>query len=79
MNKKTGKDRFDFESALEELEALVTKLEKGDLPLEESLKEFERGVALTRSCQKELKEAEQKVNLLTEKGEEQDFDEHDIV
>jgi exodeoxyribonuclease VII small subunit len=79
MSKKTGKDRFDFESALEELEALVTKLEKGDLPLEESLKEFERGVALTRSCQKELKEAEQKVNLLTEKGEEQDFDEHDIV
>jgi exodeoxyribonuclease VII small subunit len=79
MSKKTGKDRFDFESALEELEALVTKLEKGDLPLEESLKEFERGVALTRSCQKELKEAEQKVNLLTDKGEEQDFDEHDIV
>lgn len=79
MSKKTGKDRFDFESALEELETLVTKLEKGDLPLEESLKEFERGVALTRSCQKELKEAEQKVNLLTEKGEEQDFDEHDIV
>jgi len=79
MSKKSGKDRFDFESALEELEALVTKLEKGDLPLEESLKEFERGVALTRSCQKELKEAEQKVSLLTDKGEEQDFDEHDIV
>jgi exodeoxyribonuclease VII small subunit len=79
MSKKTGNERFDFEAALEELEELVTKLEKGDLPLEESLKEFERGVALTRSCQKELKEAEQKVNLLTEKGEEQDFDEDDIV
>jgi exodeoxyribonuclease VII small subunit len=79
MSKKTSNDRFDFEAALEELEELVTKLEKGDLPLEESLKEFERGVALTRSCQKELKEAEQKVNLLTKKGEEQDFDEDDIV
>jgi exodeoxyribonuclease VII small subunit len=79
MSKKTANERFDFEAALEELEELVTKLEKGDLPLEESLKEFERGVALTRSCQKELKEAEQKVNLLTEKGEEKDFDQDDIV
>jgi exodeoxyribonuclease VII small subunit len=79
MSKKTDAERFDFEAALEELEELVTKLEKGDLPLEESLKEFERGVALTRSCQKELKQAEQKVNLLTEKGEEQDFDEDDII
>jgi exodeoxyribonuclease VII small subunit len=79
MSKKTDAERFDFEAALEELEELVTKLEKGDLPLEESLKEFERGVALTRSCQKELKQAEQKVNLLTEKGEEQDFDEDEII
>jgi len=79
MSKKTDAERFDFEAALEELEELVTKLEKGDLPLEESLKEFERGVALTRSCQKELKQAEQKVNLLTEKGEERDFDEDDII
>jgi exodeoxyribonuclease VII small subunit len=79
MSKKNAKDSFDFESALEELESLVEKLEKGDLPLEESLKEFERGIALTRNCQKELKEAEQKVRILTEQGNEEDFGEDDIV
>ncbi len=47
-----------------ELEALVERLEQGDLPLEESLKQFERGVALTRACQTALKAAEQKVEIL---------------
>jgi len=58
---------IDFEKALEELEELVVKMEKGNLSLEESLKYFERGVALTRTCQKALSEAEQKVQILLEK------------
>ena len=58
---------IDFEKALEELEELVVKMEKGNLSLEESLKYFERGVALTRMCQKALSEAEQKVQILLEK------------
>ena len=57
----------DFESALAELEALVEKMEQGDLSLDESLKQFERGVQLTRACQQALKEAEQKVQILLEK------------
>ena len=57
----------DFETALAELEALVEKMEQGDLSLDESLKQFERGVQLTRSCQQALKEAEQKVQILLEK------------
>jgi len=57
----------DFEKSLEELERLVEKMEAGNLSLEESLKYFERGVALTRSCQKALAEAEQKVRILLEK------------
>ena len=57
----------DFETALAELEALVEKMEQGDLSLDESLKQFERGVQLTRSCQKALQEAEQKVQILLEK------------
>jgi exodeoxyribonuclease VII small subunit len=61
----------DFEAALAELEALVEKMEQGDLSLDESLKQFERGVQLTRSCQKALQEAEQKVQLLLEKDGEQ--------
>ncbi len=59
------KPSVDFEQALQELEALVERLEQGDLSLEESLKLFERGMALTRACQKTLKEAEQKVEILT--------------
>lgn len=57
----------DFESALSELEALVEKMERGDLSLDESLQQFERGVQLTRSCQQALKDAEQKVQVLLEK------------
>ena len=47
-----------------ELETIVERLEHGDLPLEESLKQFERGVELTRSCQAALKQAERKVQVL---------------
>ncbi|MEW8451478.1 MAG: exodeoxyribonuclease VII small subunit [Candidatus Thiodiazotropha sp.] len=53
-----------FEEAMKELEALVESLEQGDLSLEESLKSFERGVALTRICQTSLQDAEQKVRML---------------
>ncbi len=61
----------DFEQSLTELEALVAKLEQGDVPLEEALKTFERGVALTRQCQAALRTAQQKVEvLLARNGEE---------
>ena len=60
----------DFEKALAELEALVGRLERGDLPLDEALKTFERGVELTRHCQAALKTAQQKVEiLLTRSGQ----------
>jgi exodeoxyribonuclease VII small subunit len=55
----------DFEAAMAELEAIVERLEHGDLPLEDSLRQFERGVELTRSCQAALKQAEQKVQVLS--------------
>jgi exodeoxyribonuclease VII small subunit len=58
-------DTFDFEGAMRELEAVVTRLESGDVPLEEALGAFERGVALTRSCQSALSAAEQKVEKLS--------------
>jgi len=54
------------EAALEELEQLVQRMETGELSLEESLKAFERGVVLTRDCQKALKDAELRVQALTE-------------
>lgn len=54
----------EFEASLAELEAIVARLEQGELPLEESLRQFERGVALTRICQKALAQAEQKIRVL---------------
>jgi exodeoxyribonuclease VII small subunit len=59
---------LDFEQALGELEQLVERLERGDLPLDEALKTFERGVALTRHCQSSLKAAQQKVEILMRKS-----------
>ncbi len=56
--------QLDLESALAELEALVKTMEAGDLSLDESMKNFERGVELTRFCQAALKDAEQKVDIL---------------
>jgi len=61
---------FNFETALTELNELVEKMEHGGISLEESLKNFERGIALTRQCQQALKDAEQKVNILLEKNNE---------
>ena len=63
MKKTTG---FLFEQALAALEAVVERLESGELSLEQSLKHFERGIALTRACQKSLAEAEQRVKVLME-------------
>jgi exodeoxyribonuclease VII small subunit len=67
----------DFEAALSELEQIVLRLEQGELSLEDSLRQFERGVELTRGCQKALRQAEQKIRILAKKqdGEivEQDF------
>ena len=58
---------INFEKTLAELEQLVETMEKGDLSLEESLKHFERGILLTKTCQQALSEAEQKVSVLLEK------------
>jgi exodeoxyribonuclease VII small subunit len=58
----------DFERALGELESLVERLERGDLPLEEALRTFERGVELTRHCQTSLRAAQQKVEILLKRG-----------
>ena len=60
----------DFEASLQTLEALVERMERGELTLEQSLQCFEQGVRLTRECQKALSEAEQRVEILTGKDPE---------
>jgi exodeoxyribonuclease VII small subunit len=62
-----------FEKSLQELEALVVKMEQGNLSLEESLQHFERGIQLTRTCQQALKAAEQKVEILLKKAGQDDI------
>jgi exodeoxyribonuclease VII small subunit len=66
---------FNFEKSLAELQTLVEQMETGELSLEDSVKQFERGVALTKACHKALSDAEQKVQILMNDGESlDDFD-----
>ena len=71
---ETAPEALDFETALRDLEAVVEQLESGELPLEESLKAFEKGITLTRHCQSALQAAELKVKELTENDELVDLD-----
>ena len=64
------KKSIDFEKQLEQLESLVTALEGGDLSLEDSMKSFEQGIKVARECQQALKDAEQRVEILTRQGDE---------
>lgn len=69
ITKKSSKNNtLDFESAIQELETLVERMEQGETTLEESLTDFERGVSLFRQCQKALDDAEQKVQILMKKS-----------
>ena len=62
------KSPVNFEKAMSQLETLVEDMEQGDLPLEDALKHFEKGIALASDCQHALNKAEQKVSLLIEKN-----------
>lgn len=55
---------IQFEKSIAELEAIVMQLEKGELSLEDALKQFEKGITLARKCQETLNHAEQKIEQL---------------
>jgi exodeoxyribonuclease VII small subunit len=69
-----GNREMKFEEALTQLEAVVNRLESGELPLEESLRLFEEGVHLTKVCTERLEEAERRITILmkNERGERQE-------
>lgn len=67
-----------FEQTLEQLEQLVTSLESGELPLDQALATFEQGVQLTRNCQAALSAAQQKVQILQQRGERVAIEEFDL-
>ena len=74
MTSRKKAESLTFEQSMQELEALVNKMEQGELPLEDALKSFERGIQLARHSQKQLKEAEQKVQILTSQNGQQTLD-----
>ncbi len=61
---------LNFEASLEELERIVKELEKGDLPLEQSLLLFESGMRLSTDCKRQLEAAESRVEILVRRGSE---------
>ena len=71
MTTRKKAESLTFEQSMQELETLVTKMEQGDLPLEDALQSFERGIQLARHSQQKLKDAEQKVNILTSQNGQQ--------
>ncbi len=64
-----NKNEISFESSITQLEFLVNKMESGEGSLEQSLNWFEEGISLIKTCQDQLKEAEQKVEKLIAKNE----------
>lgn len=68
-SKKGQTEAPDFEAALAELEALVERMETGELSLDDSLAAFEQGIRLTRRCQQALDAAEQRVQVLLEQDD----------
>ena len=69
MSGTTDTSIKDFEAAIAELESIVKQLEEGDLPLEQSLALYERGVQLSRFCHARLEDAERRIEVLTDRGE----------
>ncbi|WP_424405899.1 exodeoxyribonuclease VII small subunit [Pasteurella sp. PK-2025] len=66
--KATSKTELDFETTLQQLEQIVTRLESGTLPLEDALKEFEQGIALATLGQERLQQAQQRIQILLQKN-----------
>lgn len=64
MSTRKKTETLSFEQSMQELETIVSKMEQGELPLEEALQNFERGIQLARLSQQKLKDAEQKVQIL---------------
>ncbi|HUJ22573.1 MAG TPA: exodeoxyribonuclease VII small subunit [Bryobacteraceae bacterium] len=67
MSEEPAQPAESFEASLDELEKVVKQLEAGDLPLERSLELFEKGMALSETCRKQLENAETRVEMLIRK------------
>ena len=68
-----AKENINIEKLLKELESIVVKMEDGSLNLEDSLESYEKGIILVKSAQESLKKIEQRVQILSQKNELEDF------
>jgi len=75
MSSNSKNKSLNFESTLREIEKVIESLEEGNLSLEDSIKAYEKGISLTKTCQKMLSDAELKINKLSSKdGEKISFE-----
>ncbi|WP_166239173.1 exodeoxyribonuclease VII small subunit [Paenibacillus turpanensis] len=66
MEAQDSKETLTFESALERLESIVERLEKGDVPLEQAIELFQEGMTLSQLCNGKLEQVERKIDMLVE-------------
>ncbi|HAF00732.1 MAG TPA: exodeoxyribonuclease VII small subunit [Methylophilaceae bacterium] len=78
MTKNQTPATLNYETAIAELEAIVSQMEAGKLPLEQSLSAYQRGAELLKQCHQSLTEAEQRVRILTESNQLATFKQEDI-
>ena len=75
MSSNNKKKSLNFESTLDEIEKIIESLEEGNLSLEDSIEAYEKGISLTKACQKMLSDAELKIKKLSSKeGEDVSFE-----
>ena len=74
---KTDAGELGFEEAIKELTNIVGKIEKGQIPLQDSLEQYEKGMALIKQCRTILQKAEERIEKITKEEETEDSDRHE--
>jgi exodeoxyribonuclease VII small subunit len=74
---KTDIDNLSFEEAIKELTNIVGKIEQGQIPLQDSLEQYEKGMALIKQCRTILHKAEERIEKITKEQDSEDSDRHE--
>ena len=74
---KTDVDKLSFEESIKELTDIVGKIEQGEIPLQDSLEQYEKGMALIKQCRTILQKAEERIEKITKEEETEDSDRHE--
>jgi exodeoxyribonuclease VII small subunit len=75
--KETDIDKLSFEEAIKELTNIVGKIEQGQIPLQDSLEQYEKGMALIKQCRTILQKAEERIEKITKEQETENSDRHE--